>query len=386
MDSVYKLTKYSQKITDACKNKQYEKIGLYNKHENLYIKKLNEYFCNQKGGADMTDVTTLFERMAHAVNAMREGLDHNAGEVLQLRQQLQGMDELRQQLQGMEQELEGMGQLRQHLRSTEEQLGTAVQEKNDTEQRSQKTISELTEKHIQALARIEAKGEGASKEASDAIVLELVGTKQTILDLQTRISDAQLEIERLKRTSAINDGVLKQTQTDLQREKSAHEKAQSDLRQAQSDLVQEISAHEKARSTIEQAQSDLQVAQGAREKAQSDLEQALLAIDEQDLTISDAVIKASAPLEEQIASLEARLLEITQKDEANIRSLEESLRQANVRLAAHGVVAHRVNQRGPAAAAAAEETETASEKQDRLALAALERAQLAQLGGARRRR
>lgn len=68
MDSVYKLTKYSQKITDACQKKQYEKIGLYNKHENLYIKKLNEYFCNQKGGATADDLRDFFGKITDSIS------------------------------------------------------------------------------------------------------------------------------------------------------------------------------------------------------------------------------------------------------------------------------------------------------------------------------
>jgi hypothetical protein len=51
MDSVYKLTKYSQKIDEACRSKQLDKVIEYNKHELTYINKLSKYFGNQKGGA-----------------------------------------------------------------------------------------------------------------------------------------------------------------------------------------------------------------------------------------------------------------------------------------------------------------------------------------------
>jgi chromosome segregation ATPase len=63
MDSVYKLTKYSQKIDEACRSKQLDKVIEYNKHELTYINKLSKYFGNQKGGATVDDVIAEIDKV-----------------------------------------------------------------------------------------------------------------------------------------------------------------------------------------------------------------------------------------------------------------------------------------------------------------------------------
>jgi chromosome segregation ATPase len=66
MDSVYKLSKYSQKIDEACRAKQLDKVMEYNKHEIAYINKLSKYFGNQKGGA--TTVEQVVEAVKQVLN------------------------------------------------------------------------------------------------------------------------------------------------------------------------------------------------------------------------------------------------------------------------------------------------------------------------------
>ena len=67
MESVYKLSKYSQKIDEACRTNQLNKVMEYNKHELAYINKLSKYFGNQKGGATVGDVVGAVSRLVQAV-------------------------------------------------------------------------------------------------------------------------------------------------------------------------------------------------------------------------------------------------------------------------------------------------------------------------------
>jgi hypothetical protein len=67
MDSVYKLSKYSQKIDEACRTNQLNKVMEYNKHELAYINKLSKYFGNQKGGATAEQVVGAVSRLVQKV-------------------------------------------------------------------------------------------------------------------------------------------------------------------------------------------------------------------------------------------------------------------------------------------------------------------------------
>lgn len=72
MESVYKLSKYSQKISEACRSKQLDKVMEYNKHELAHINKLSKYFGNQKGGAEVQEVVGAVQELVKAVVADRD--------------------------------------------------------------------------------------------------------------------------------------------------------------------------------------------------------------------------------------------------------------------------------------------------------------------------
>jgi hypothetical protein len=72
MESVYKLSKYSQKIDEACRTNQLNKVMEYNKHELAYINKLSKYFGNQKGGATAELVVEAVKELVQTVNASKD--------------------------------------------------------------------------------------------------------------------------------------------------------------------------------------------------------------------------------------------------------------------------------------------------------------------------
>jgi chromosome segregation ATPase len=71
MESVYKLSKYSQKISEACRAKQLNKVMEYNQHELAHINKLSKYFGNQKGGATVEKVVDAVGELVRDVVADR---------------------------------------------------------------------------------------------------------------------------------------------------------------------------------------------------------------------------------------------------------------------------------------------------------------------------
>ncbi len=96
MESVYKLSKYSQKIGEACRAKQLNKVMEYNKHELAYINKLSKYFNNQKGGASVEDVLEVIQ---HLIGEIKEKHER---EMMSKLKELEQTNE--QQLQQLEQQ------------------------------------------------------------------------------------------------------------------------------------------------------------------------------------------------------------------------------------------------------------------------------------------
>jgi chromosome segregation ATPase len=168
MDSVYKLTKYSQKITDACQKKQYEKIGLYNKHENLYIKKLNEYFCNQKGGAAVDELRTFFSTITDKISdiirvnkELTEKVDTDKArfesDKLELQKEIDRVKSLNEDLRDNERSLgRDIWQLQEQLRQKAHvEAQEVIEERNDLKSQSQlqelERLMEEQEKEISML-------------------------------------------------------------------------------------------------------------------------------------------------------------------------------------------------------------------------------------------
>ena len=176
MDSVYKLTKYSQKITDACQKKQYEKVGLYNKHENLYIKKLNEYFCNQKGGANMDDVTALFEAMARAVDGMNADKETQAQEIAHLKSKAL--------------------QLESNLEAKDVDIRDLTTKKLMSEQTNREEIERLNTTHARVLSEIGSKDQ--TGQAVTALQLQLETSNAKIAELKENLTASIAEAGKLQ--------------------------------------------------------------------------------------------------------------------------------------------------------------------------------------------
>ena len=75
MESVYKLSKYSQKISEACRAKQLNKVMEYNQHELAHINKLSKYFGNQKGGdATVEQVVRAVSMLVQEVSSDKDAV------------------------------------------------------------------------------------------------------------------------------------------------------------------------------------------------------------------------------------------------------------------------------------------------------------------------
>jgi chromosome segregation ATPase len=355
MDSVYKLTKYSQKITDACQKKQYEKVGLYNKHENLYIKKLNEYFCNQKGGANMAAVKALFETMALAVEGMRR-----------------------------------------ELSDTKEEVDKISRDKGEAIRLHDQQLRSLRSEHSATLANIALQGQDTRQaQALEALTGQLQLFKDSTTELEARLAEKDVTIVELQRRNEDlerQNGELQGQNRELQRRNEDLERQNGELQgqnrelqgdnntaqREQADLLQRNTAMD---ATLKQAQNELQ-------QAQTDLQQAESTIEE---AAADAVIAATASLESRIEELEALnlvnkgLIETAEREKDESQRAEETLKgQLETALqlvksteSAEAAAAFRTSSRGisrtTGVASTAEESE--SEKQAREAQ-----------GGARRRR
>jgi uncharacterized protein (UPF0305 family) len=115
MESVYKLSKYSQKIGEACRAKQLDKVIEYNKHELAYINKLSKYFNNQKGGANVDEV----------FDVLKEAIDNIKKEAQQAQQAQQA--ELAKTQQELEQAKEETSRAQQELLEVQKALAESAQ-------------------------------------------------------------------------------------------------------------------------------------------------------------------------------------------------------------------------------------------------------------------
>jgi chromosome segregation ATPase len=133
MDSVYKLSKYSQKISEACRAKQLDKVMEYNNHELAYINKLSKYFNNQKGGASAEQIIAVIERIIEKrTNELEEEIRNLKAELtnkIEEIKQLSNLFEIRDKL---------LGRQQRKNEELSEKLGNEVEE----HQKAKKTIEE----------------------------------------------------------------------------------------------------------------------------------------------------------------------------------------------------------------------------------------------------
>jgi chromosome segregation ATPase len=253
MDSVYKLSKYSQKIYEACRAKQLNKVMEYNKHELAYINKLSKYFGNQKGGADTTikDVVDavgevlkeVADKIRQVINGKDEQFRNISVSYQTLEKELRYIETTNSQLRLKLEEVNSeFTKTNERLERKNEQLDQVALERNNFElenitlkrqlpqnvQQTQEKISNLEEELKQTKAQLvvvtKEKEHIHTLEPNNEFVAQLEDLR-TQLDNQSSANVlAENEIERLKRelTSAkqeadqIKDTLLK-TQQELEK-------------------------------------------------------------------------------------------------------------------------------------------------------------------------
>jgi chromosome segregation ATPase len=302
MDSVYKLTKYSQKITDACQKKQYEKIGLYNKHENLYIKKLNEYFGNQKGGATLDDLLAFFNEIGQRIRII-----------------IQSNKELKEK-EGTDRMVFDSEKL--ELQREINRLGEQNEELRDTKQMLEQTIGGLQDQlrtHGEEIRRITDKLTSQMEPDAQAMIQEQA---ESIQHLQQEVQDKKFQISSLELRLREVD-TLPQLLEDAKRELDQRETKISDLtreiRQCTSkndELTANVESLTRQISSLSQQLGDTQ--QAAQQSDQSAF-----------ITGLQAQVK-SAQEEKEAALLAASQLAAQEKksNDAAINSLKEQLSAA----------------------------------------------------------
>jgi hypothetical protein len=196
MDSVYKLTKYSQKITDACQKKQYEKIGLYNKHENLYIKKLNEYFGNQKGGADLEELNKFFREISIKI---REIIKRN--KELTEKEGTDRMEVERERLES-QREIKRLAEQNEKLRDTKLMLEKTIGDLQDQLRAQGEDIRRITDKLTSEMDPDAKQSISDQIETNQRLQLELQNKVSQISDLELRLIEAKKLPQLLEEAAA----------------------------------------------------------------------------------------------------------------------------------------------------------------------------------------
>lgn len=136
MDSVYKLTKYSQKIDEACRSKQLDKVIEYNKHELTYINKLSKYFGNQKGGATVDDVIAVIDTVLREAQDKVNGLtESNKLAIVTIKERDEQIKTITKQLENKievnKEDVERITELETENKSLNEQIKTITQQLTD---------------------------------------------------------------------------------------------------------------------------------------------------------------------------------------------------------------------------------------------------------------
>ena len=313
MDSVYKLSKYSQKIGEACRAKQLDKVIEYNKHELAYINKLSKYFNNQKGGATVEQIFAAIQEAIYRQTA-------------KLEKQVENLDRL---------------------------LVKAVKEATDAKQILQTTITEL----VQVKQNNETLS-GQIKNATQTLHAkeeELTTVKARNLRLQTELNEFTREKESLitQQTADKNELKAKEeelatTKQQLQALQSAQEQGQGqelaqlqlqeELATANKKNEEAVQIIEKLKQTIEENMSDIKKiksqAQEEHARVQTELAQAHKECDEAKQELTEVHNQAEqdqlqlGELKQELDTTKQELQELLQKLNQQVGSLPPASAQA----------------------------------------------------------
>jgi chromosome segregation ATPase len=244
MESVYKLSKYSQKIDEACRTNQLNKVMEYNKHELAYINKLSKYFGNQKGGATVELVVAAVQDLVQAVVGDR---DRVIGLLQQsVREKSSVIEQIKGVIEGKAFSI-GVGEAQTALRPEDvlRKVQTLKQErdeltrKNETLKREKDEVQGSASRGDSIVQRIQAVLNTKEQELTQAQQISKQ-TTDAMVNLQSELQSAKAE---LAEATAQADGFKRQleiVQSNVSAKDNAHAteltKVKEELAKAQQQL------------------------------------------------------------------------------------------------------------------------------------------------------
>jgi chromosome segregation ATPase len=275
MDSVYKLSKYSQKIDEACRAKQLDKVMEYNKHELAYINKLSKYFGNQKGGATVDEVVKAVEQVlgevAVVVEIKNNTIEDLKSQVSTLNEKNKKENDIhKQQLQKLDEERiradEAMIRLSSECETTKEQLEAFNKANQAVKGKIEQFKAENQRLQDELLNQTSAK-----KLAEDT----LTATKEEVEKLKEKLASAQQaqgqDQGQLQKLESEFKEILQEKDKKIQKA----EKTNSDLQQVITDDRDRHAIEKEAlQAEINRTIQELATAQQAQEDAKQ-IQQAL---------------------------------------------------------------------------------------------------------------
>jgi chromosome segregation ATPase len=278
MESVYKLSKYSQKISEACRAKQLDKVMEYNNHELAYINKLSKYFNNQKGGAGVDEV---FAAIREAINKQTAKLEE---QVLELRRALEkAVKEADQERQG---HVDAMQKTQQTKEAKEAELARVTQQlqvlrtthaQEQGQQVAQLQLQEDLVKTKQELATVTGKNQEAVK-TIEQLQRNIKENMTTIQQLQTQSLEMEILNEKLTRTQEEVQKTLKKLQEEKQQQEAT---TATTAQQAQQDQLQLA----RVKAELDTTKQELAQAQQERTDAKQELAKVQQALEESSLKL-----------------------------------------------------------------------------------------------------
>jgi hypothetical protein len=230
MESVYKLSKYSQKIDEACRAKQLDKVMEYNQHELAHINKLSKYFGNQKGGATVEKVVEAVSRLVQEVvngkdakmNEFLQEIDNavelKEGKAVSLRTQPLTTDVILQKVGALKIQASKAQEHINHVRELQGRLDRIVEDNRGKILSAQSQYDEmykLYEKSKVDIAQAQRQAQ-ALQERLDAVSAEAITESRAKEKAQNELAEAEARVKAQAAELAQTTAVLKEAQKQLQ--------------------------------------------------------------------------------------------------------------------------------------------------------------------------
>jgi DNA repair exonuclease SbcCD ATPase subunit len=254
MESVYKLSKYSQKISEACRTNQLNKVMEYNQHELAHINKLSKYFGNQKGGAEVGDVVGAVGELVQDVVAdrnrvidrLQQSVREKSRDIEQIDKVFEGEKAFKLSEAQSAPQPEVVLQKVQKLKQEKDRLTR----ENETLQGEMSAAQGSISRNDDALVRIQKALELKIQELEQA-KQELAQARSQTSDLQQRLNTVSTQVDTYKTQLTVVKGNVEQksaeTISNLQSKLQAKDDRIAELEQAVAD-TQQLLEQSKARS------------------------------------------------------------------------------------------------------------------------------------------